>query len=254
MLFCSDLNAYVKDVNVMMNEGYVTHNYYIEYSPCLLHLIPLNVLKQQIILDGVEKEQLLSSLFQRIRHMETESMVHIFCISGLRQLMEQGRIAGYPDMLYKPLDPAMRLWLLKSYYQYMLHTPHSCICVKENFVQLPKHISIVCSSNVHNGIAFWNNYKSWIAILYFKKNPGFSQKSYMKFLPVSGEWKHGMVTGGDAGYYSKHDFGIWRHLINRASRKIKGSFGTAFLLLSLEEPGEKPLHFLPGGMQQVHFD
>ena len=59
MLFCSDLNAYVKDVNVMMNEGYVTHNYYIEYSPCLLHLIPLNVLKQQIILDGVEKEQLL---------------------------------------------------------------------------------------------------------------------------------------------------------------------------------------------------
>lgn len=154
MLFCSDLNAYVKDVNVMMNEGYVTHNYYIEYSPCLLHLIPLNVLKQQIILDGVEKEQLLSSLFQRIRHMETESMVHIFCISGLRQLMEQGRIAGYPDMLYKPLDPAMRLWLLKSYYQYMLHTPHSCICVKENFVQLPKHISIVCSSNVHNGIAF----------------------------------------------------------------------------------------------------
>ena len=48
MLFCSDLNAYVKDVNVMMNEGYVTHNYYIEYSPCLLHLIPLNVLKQQI--------------------------------------------------------------------------------------------------------------------------------------------------------------------------------------------------------------
>ena len=62
MLFCSDLNAYVKDVNVMMNEGYVTHNYYIEYSPCLLHLIPLNVLKQQIILDGVEKEALIFSL------------------------------------------------------------------------------------------------------------------------------------------------------------------------------------------------
>ena len=177
MLFCSDLNAYVKDVNVMMNEGYVTHNYYIEYSPCLLHLIPLNVLKQQIILDGVEKEQLLSSLFQRIRHMETESMVHIFCISGLRQLMEQGRIAGYPDMLYKPLDPAMRLWLLKSYYQYMLHTPHSCICVKENFVQLPKHISIVCSSNVHNGIAFWNNTSHGLQY-YILKESGFSQKLY----------------------------------------------------------------------------
>lgn len=177
MLFCSDLNAYVKDVNVMMNEGYVTHNYYIEYSPCLLHLIPLNVLKQQIILDGVEKEQLLSSLFQRIRHMETERMVHIFCISGLRQLMEQGRIAGYPDMLYKPLDPAMRLWLLKSYYQYMLHTPHSCICVKENFVQLPKHISIVCSSNVHNGIAFWNNTSHGLQY-YILKESGFSQKLY----------------------------------------------------------------------------
>ena len=177
MLFCSDLNAYVKDVNVMMNEGYVTHNYYIEYSPCLLHLIPLNILKQQIILDGVEKEQLLSSLFQRIRHMETESMVHIFCISGLRQLMEQGRIAGYPDMLYKPLDPAMRLWLLKSYYQSMLHTPHSCICVKENFVQLPKHISIVCSSNVHNGIAFWNNTSHGLQY-YILKESGFSQKLY----------------------------------------------------------------------------
>lgn len=66
-------------------------------------------------------------------------------------------------------------------------------------------------------------------------------------MPVSGEWKHGMVTGGDAGYYSKHDCGIWRHLINRASRKIKDSFGTAFLLLSLEEPGEKPLLFCRAG-------
>ena len=109
--------------------------------------------------------------------METESMVHIFCISGLRQLMEQVRIAGYPDMLYKPLDPAMRLWLLKSYYQYMLHTPHSCICVKENFVQLPKHISIVCSSNVHNGIAFWNNTSHGLQY-YILKESGFSQKLY----------------------------------------------------------------------------
>ena len=98
MLFCSDLNAYVKDVNVMMNEGYVTHNYYIEYSPCLLHLIPLNVLKQQIILDGVEKEQLLSSLFQRIRHMETESMVHIFLYIWLTTINGAGthcRLSGY---------------------------------------------------------------------------------------------------------------------------------------------------------------
>ena len=63
--------------------------------------------------------------------METESMVHIFCISGLRQLMEQGRIAGYPDMLYKPLDPAMRPWLLKSYYQYMLHTSFLHLCKRK---------------------------------------------------------------------------------------------------------------------------
>ena len=34
MLFRSDLDSYVKDVNTMMSEGYVTHNYYIEYSPC----------------------------------------------------------------------------------------------------------------------------------------------------------------------------------------------------------------------------
>ena len=31
------------------------------------------------------------------------------------------------------------------------------------------------------------------------------------------------------------------------SRKIKDSFGTAFLLLSLEEPGEKPLLFCRAG-------
>ena len=88
-----------------------------------------------------------------------------------------GTHCSYPDMLYKPLDPAMRLWLLKSYYQYMLHTPHSCICVKENFVQLPKHISIVCSSNVHNGIAFWNNTSHGLQY-YILKESGFSQKLY----------------------------------------------------------------------------
>ena len=53
MLFRSDLDSYVKDVNTMMSDGYVTHNYYIEYSPCLLHLIPANILEQQIILDTV---------------------------------------------------------------------------------------------------------------------------------------------------------------------------------------------------------
>lgn len=177
MLFRSDLESYVKDVNVMMNAGYVTHNYYIEYSPCLLHLIPANILEQQIILNNTEKKQLLSSLSQRTRHMETESMIHIFCISGLRQLMEEGRIAGYPDMLYKPLDPALRLWLLKTYYQYMLNTPHSCICVKENYIQLPKRISIVSSSNVNNGIAFWNNTSHGLQY-YTIKEAGFSQKLY----------------------------------------------------------------------------
>lgn len=177
MLFRSNLESYVKDVNTMMNAGYVTHNYYIEYSPCLLHLIPANILEQQIILNNPEKKQLLSSLFQRIRHMATESMVHIFCISGLRQLMEEGRIAGYPDMLYKPFDPALRLWLLKTYYQYMLNTPHSCICVKENYIQLPKHISIVSSSNVNNGIAFWNNTSHGLQY-YTIKEAGFSQKLY----------------------------------------------------------------------------
>lgn len=177
MLFRSDLDSYVKDVNTMMSEGYVTHNYYIEYSPCLLHLIPANILEQQIILDTVEKEPLLVSLSQRTRHMENENMVHIFCISGLRQFMEEGRIAGYPDMLYKPFDPSLRLWLLKSYYQYMLNTPHSCICVKENFIHLPRHISIVSSSNVNNGIAFWNNTSRGLQY-YVLKESGFSQKLY----------------------------------------------------------------------------
>ena len=177
MLFRSDLNSYVKDVNTMMSEGYVTHNYYIEYSPCLLHLIPANVLEQQIIVDTVEKKPLLVSLSQRTRHMENENMVHIFCISGLRQFMEEGRIAGYPDMLYKPFDPSLRLWLLKSYYQYMLNTPHSCICVKENFIHLPRHISIVSSSNVNNGIAFWNNTSRGLQY-YVLKESGFSQKLY----------------------------------------------------------------------------
>ena len=161
----------------MMSEGYVTHNYYIEYSPCLLHLIPANILEQQIILDTVEKEPLLVSLSQRTRHMENENMVHIFCISGLRQFMEEGRIAGYPDMLYKPFDPSLRLWLLKSYYQYMLNTPHSCICVKENLIHLPRHISIVSSSNVNNGIAFWNNTSHGLQY-YVLKESGFSQKLY----------------------------------------------------------------------------
>lgn len=59
MLFRSDLDSYVKDVNTMMSEGYVTHNYYIEYSPCLLHLIPANILEQQIILDTVERNHYL---------------------------------------------------------------------------------------------------------------------------------------------------------------------------------------------------
>ena len=177
MLFRSSLDSYVKDVNTMMNTGYVTHNYYIEYSPCLLHLIPQSVLEEQIILNTDEKRQLLFSLSLRTKHMENENMVHIFCISGLRQFMDEGRIAGYPDMLYKPFDPSLRIWLLKSYYQYMLNTPHSCICVKENFIQLPRHISIVSSSNVNNGIAFWNNTSHGLQY-YTLKESGFSQKLY----------------------------------------------------------------------------
>ena len=66
MLFRSDLDSYVKDVNTMMSEGYVTHNYYIEYSPCLLHLIPANILEQQIILDTVEKGTITCFSFSNV--------------------------------------------------------------------------------------------------------------------------------------------------------------------------------------------
>lgn len=177
MLFHSDLDSYVKDVNTMMNAGYVTNNYYIEYSPCLLHLFPPNILKDLILLENSQKNQLLASLSLRTRHMENENMIHIFCVSGLRYLMEEGRIAAYPDMLYKPLEPSLRLWLLKSYYQYMLNTPHSCVCVKENYIQLPRHISIVSSSNVNNGVAFWNNTSQGLKY-YVLKESGFSQKLY----------------------------------------------------------------------------
>ena len=45
----SELTEYVHDVNSMMNAGYVIRNYYIEQSPCLLHLIPTNILKDQLI-------------------------------------------------------------------------------------------------------------------------------------------------------------------------------------------------------------
>ena len=173
----SDIAEYLDKVNRMMNAGYVTRNYYIEQSPCLLHLIPLNVLKEHILLEGDGRETLMQSIQMRTAHMQQEEMVHIFSMEGLRCLMEEGRITGYPDALYSPLDSSMRIWLLKRYYQYMQSTPHSCICVRSDCIRLPRHMSIVSSSNVDNGIAFWNSTQDDITF-YQVMEAGISQKLY----------------------------------------------------------------------------
>ena len=68
----------------------MTRNYYIEQSPCLLHLIPLNILKEHLLIEGEGREALLRSIQLRTTHMQQEEMVHIFSVEGLRYLMEAG--------------------------------------------------------------------------------------------------------------------------------------------------------------------
>ena len=173
----SELTEYVHDVNSMMNAGYVIRNYYIEQSPCLLHLIPTNILKDQLIGEEEEKIKLLEVFQQRISHMKYEEMVHIFSMEGVRILIEEGRITGYPDSLYNPLPIHLRKWLLKRYYQYMRTSPNSCICVKDDCIKLPRYLSIVSSSNVDNGIAFWSSSENGLKY-YVIKESGISQKLY----------------------------------------------------------------------------
>lgn len=172
-----ELSEYMHDVNEMMNSGYVTRNYYIEQSPCLLHLIPLNILKEQLTAEGKEQERLLTAIQMRTSHMKYEEMVHIFSMEGIRFLMEEGRITGYPDALYQPLPVPLRRWLLKRYYQYMQASPHSCVCVREDSLRLPRHLSIVSSSNVDNGIAFWNSTEEGLQY-YVIRESGISRKLY----------------------------------------------------------------------------
>lgn len=183
-----DLFDYLQNVNQMMNSGYITRHYYIEPSPCLLHLIPLSVLQKHLKGD-IEKKKLLMSFLQlRTSHMENEEMVHIFSMEGLRILMEKGRIAEYPDDLYEPLEMPMRVWLLKRYYQFMENSSErACICVKENDIHLPHHISIVCSSNVNNGISFWSNTSSGLQYCLIRE-AGISQMLYQfcQFLESGG--------------------------------------------------------------------
>ena len=171
------ISEYMDKVNRMMNTGYVTRNYYIEQSPCLLHLVPLNVLKEHLLVEGETREALLRSIQLRTTHMQQEEMVHIFSMEGLRYLMEEGRITGYPDALYRPIDIPMRIWLLKRYYQYMQSTPHSCICVREDCIRLPRHMSIISSSNVENGLAFWSSTQNGL-IYYQMMEAGISRKLY----------------------------------------------------------------------------
>ncbi|HIY61500.1 MAG TPA: hypothetical protein H9831_12615 [Candidatus Eisenbergiella pullistercoris] len=171
------ISEYMEKVNRMMNTGYVTRNYYIEQSPCLLHLIPLNILKEHLLIEGEGREALLRSIQLRTTHMQQEEMVHIFSVEGLRYLMEEGRITGYPDALYRPIDVPLRIWLLKRYYQYIQSTPHSCICVREDCVRLPRHMSIVSSSNVDNGMAFWSSTREGLSF-YQLMEAGISRKLY----------------------------------------------------------------------------
>lgn len=173
----SGISQYMNKVNQMMNTGYVTRNYYIEQSPCLLHLIPINLLREHILMEGEEREELMRSIQLRILHMKQEDMVHIFSVEGLRYLMEEGRITGYPDTLYRPLEVPMRNWLLKRYYQYIQSTPNSCICVREDCIRLPRYMSIVSSSNVENGIAFWSSNRNGPQYYQIMES-GISQKLY----------------------------------------------------------------------------
>lgn len=94
-------------------------NYYIEYTPCVAHMLPKEMIEKHLLIDESSRDGLFRAFERRGRQLECENMVHFFSLEGLERMISQGRISGVPDYIYRPLEPKERLFALRLYIRWM---------------------------------------------------------------------------------------------------------------------------------------
>lgn len=122
-----------KEVNV---------NYYMEPSPCMLFLMPQEMLRKHLLGNEEEKEMLLFSLEKRIQQILSEKMVHFFTMEGVMRLLEDGRISGVPDWMYQPISFQARKDLLEKYMEWMKSHGNEYYVIDSSQLKLSPDVSV----------------------------------------------------------------------------------------------------------------
>ncbi|MDO5408392.1 MAG: hypothetical protein Q4F28_13850 [Eubacteriales bacterium] len=123
-------------------EEEVRKSYYLEYTPCLLFLIPPQIIEQHLLVTGEQKEKLLAILEKRIHQLKEEDMVHFFTLEGVRRFAEEGRLSGIPDEVYRPVELEMRREILQNYLKWMEAEDSKYYVIDGCQMKLPMHTSL----------------------------------------------------------------------------------------------------------------
>lgn len=141
---------YMKDERRQILSKDPGKTYYLEPAPCLLFLIPEDMLKKHILGDEWKKEHLMALLEKRREQILEEDMVNFFTLEGVERFAEEGRLSGIPDWIYEPFSPEERKEILERYVEWMEKHEREYYVIDSRELKLASHISLYSTSSMVN--------------------------------------------------------------------------------------------------------
>lgn len=161
-----DLTQWIEEVNerkgryLKENEGnsfrsFDAKNYYLETTPCLWFLIPMELLEKHILLEKEEKNQLMELVRHRITQLYQENRVLFFTIEGIERIADEGRFSGIPENIYSPLTMSERKIVLEKYLQWMVKKESQYFIIDTSQLDLAPQTSVYSTvSLADNEVSF----------------------------------------------------------------------------------------------------
>lgn len=130
-------------------------NYYLEMTPCLWFLIPMELLERHILLEKEAKAKLLELIRRRITQLYRESRILFFTLEGIEQIAREGRFSGIPENIYSPLTMQERKWILEKYLQWMEKNEDQYFIIDSSQLDLAPQTSVYSTvSLADNEVSF----------------------------------------------------------------------------------------------------
>ncbi|MGM9978881.1 MAG: helix-turn-helix domain-containing protein [Clostridium sp.] len=162
---------------------YIIYN--LSYEPCIIHFIPYELAKKNVVLDDYNKNILLTNFKSRLNKVNFKKTISFFSEAGLHKFIDTGEIYELPYGSYVPLTIEERLIVLKNMLKAIEKNTYIPIILNKYEMFIAKNLEISAYDNEHISITYQNNENKSFFFSISEKSISYTFFNFLCFLKDS---------------------------------------------------------------------